>query len=166
MVLLVDWLIDGLEAYGYSNFGACIGRRCESECAAKLSRAFFHNGNPKVSGARGEIGQMESAAVVMDHQAERIALEPEGNSNDRRPGMSNCIRHSLLANADQVMNCTRSNGNFLAFYFKLRLDTVTEAMSSNRPVESLRKHVRQFLGVTKIPYDPPRFGLAVCDHAT
>src|ERR1700722_1248180 len=104
-MFLIDRLLHSVEGYSDRYLSASAGGGLEAKCAAELARSLFHDGNAKVSSAgRRPIGRIKAAAVSADGEVESVTLILEVDGDGRRLGMANCVRYSLLTDADKMMD--------------------------------------------------------------
>src|SRR5437763_1110449 len=80
--------------------------------------------------------------------------------------MTNCIRHSLLADADKMMDAAGGERDLFSFHIERCSDYVLHVICGEGAGQGMRKNVCDLLGVAQIPDNPASFGLTVCNHAS
>jgi hypothetical protein len=122
-MFLVNWLLHGVKGYPDGNFGADSSRGLNAEAAAQLTGTLFHDGDSEVSSQRQRsIGLKEAVAIVANGEAKRIAVVPQVNDDARALGVTDRVRDSFLADADEMMHATGREADLLAFHIERCID--------------------------------------------
>src|SRR5438067_12198315 len=152
-------LLHSVEGYSDGDLGASADGGLHAKCAAEFSGALLHHGDAQVSATGcGAIGGIETAAVIADGQVKSISLVLEMDGDGGWLRMTNCVRHSLLADADKMMDAAGSERDLFSFHIERCSDYVLHVICGEGAGQGMRKNGCDLLGVGQIPDNQASFG--------